>query len=219
MSANGQVRAAAADGAVLRWQGRVLTAEDVRRSVNGQRELVLEPRVLITPLAQEQLRAQGVRVTRQAADTPAKPAARWGYAQERPEPIVDNAVRSLVREGLTLTAWPAAGQAAPCAWARSLAECIVRGECQGGVLFCQDPGLVCCVANKVAGLRAAAAASPAQAARAARGLAANLVAVEMPGRTFFEVRLILRTLCAEGPLACPPGLACTLKELDGDAHR
>jgi ribose 5-phosphate isomerase RpiB len=87
------------------------------------------------------------------------------------------------------------------------------------VVFCGDPGLVCCVANKVPGLRAAAAWTVTQAARAALALGANLVAVEMPGRTFFEVRQILRALCAGGGSGCPGDVARTLGELDGHAHR
>jgi ribose 5-phosphate isomerase RpiB len=87
------------------------------------------------------------------------------------------------------------------------------------VLFCHDPGLVCCVANKLPGLRAAAVLTVAQAARATLQLGANLVAVEMPGRTFFEVRQILRTVCLSPAIACPAGVACTLQELDGHAHR
>jgi hypothetical protein len=39
----------------------------------------------------------------------------------------------------------------------------------------------------------------------------------MPGRTFFEIRQILRTLI--GTRLCPEGVACTLRELDGHAHR
>jgi hypothetical protein len=40
----------------------------------------------------------------------------------------------------------------------------------------------------------------------------------MPGRTFFEVRQMLRMLL-EGSRVCPDGVACTLTELDGHAHR
>jgi ribose 5-phosphate isomerase RpiB len=87
------------------------------------------------------------------------------------------------------------------------------------VIFCSDAGLLCCVANKVAGLRAAPANTVAQAARATLSLGANLIAVEMPGRTFFEVRQIIRTCCLAAPPACPAGVACTLQELDGHAHR
>jgi hypothetical protein len=144
---------------------------------------------------------------------------RWGFAQERPDPTVQCAVKALERDGVALVELRGNGEPSCAAWARALDDCIGRSECQGGVVFCEDPGLVCCVANKVAGLRAAAVATVAQAARATQSLGANMLAVEMPGRTFFEVRQILRILCTGGQPVCPPGVACTLKELDGNAHR
>ncbi len=242
MAGNGDHRNAAADDSVLRWAGRVLAAEDLRRSLNGHREIVLPPRAIVTPLALEELRACGVTLKRQQPVEPeTTAAARWGYAQDRPHSGVAGAVQALRREGLELHDLAAASrerqrpeQASPAAasgrshprladeigaWARAVADCVARGDCQGGVVFCQDPGLVCCIANKVAGLRAVPVATVAQAARATLGLGANLLAVEMPGRTFFEVRQIVRTLCAPGRPACPPGVACTLEDLDGHAHR
>jgi hypothetical protein len=220
MGANGQHRDGSADGAVLRWLGRVLGAEDLRRSLNGQRELVLSPRTIITPLAAEQLRSKGVLITRQAPEAPpVTTGATWGYAQERSHALVQSALQALHRDGLDLKELPAARDSAPCGWARAVSECVARGECVGGVVFCEDPGLVCCVANKLAGLRAVAVVSVAQAARATLTLGSNLVAVEMPGRTLFELRQILRSLCTAAGPACPPGVACTLKELDGHAHR
>jgi hypothetical protein len=219
MGSNGQLRDASADSHVLRWPGRVVAVEDLRRSLNGHRELVLPPRAVLTPLAEEHLRTNGIQVTRQPVQEPPAPRARWGYAQDRPHPLVRSAVQALEREGLSLHEMPAAGGSSDCGWARAVAECVARGECVGGVLFCQDPGLACCVANKVAGLRAVAVCTVGQAARASLTLGANLAAVEMPGRTFFEIRQILRTLCAGAELACPPGVACTLRELDGHAHR
>ena len=99
-----------------------------------------------------------------------------------------------------------------------MAECVARGECVGGVVFCDDPALVCCVANKLPGLRAAAVTTVAQAARATLTLGANLLAVEAPGRTYFELRQMVRLLCApERSARTAP--ACTLRELDGHAHR
>jgi hypothetical protein len=140
----------------------------------------------------------------------------WGIAQDRPYPMVQFALSVLARAGAPLRQLPAACVGPGCDWAKSLAECVARGDCCGGVVFCEDPGLVCCVANKVPGLRAAAVATVAQAARATRTLGVNLLAVEMPGRTFFEVRHILGSLCRP---ACPDGVACTLRGLDGHAHR
>jgi hypothetical protein len=219
MGANGQDLDGSADGAVLRWPGRVLAAEDLRRHLNGQQELVVSARAVITPLAADHLRTNRVRIIRQAVEKQPAPAPAWGYAQDRPHPAVQSAVQAMTRDGLHLKELPAAQATAPCAWARAVAECVAQGECVGSVVFCQDPGLLCCVANKLAGLRAVAVVTVAQAARASQTLGSNLVAVEMPGRTFVELREILRTLCTAGSPACPPGVACTLKELDGHAHR
>jgi hypothetical protein len=219
MNGNGQIPMSTAAAHVLRWPGRVLAAEDLRRNLNGHRELVLEPRAVVTPLAAEELRTNGVRVTRRAPEPQPAPRAVWSYTQERPSPLVRSAVQALERDGISLGELPAGGEGEACRWAKAVAECVARGECQGGVIFCQDPGLVCCVANKVAGLRAVMAVSVAQAARAALTLGANFIAVEMPGPTFFEVRQILRTLCSCDRHACPDGVACTLQELDGHAHR
>jgi hypothetical protein len=219
MSANGQVREADADGQVLRWTGRVVAADDLRRSLNGHRELLVSPRAIITPLAAEELRARGVYVTRQPAESAPAAGTTWGVAQDRLYPQVASAVQGLRRDGLFLKEMPACADAASCSWSRALAECVSRGECRGGVVFCHDPGLVCCVANKVAGLRAVAVVTVTQAAQALLTLGPNLVAVEMPGRTFFEIRQILRSLCVADAAACPDGVACTLRELDGHAHR
>src|SRR5262249_23766528 len=166
----------------------------------------------------EELRQSGVRITRRPSDSQPAPRPVWGYTQERPSPLVQSAVQALQRDGLPLRELPSDVEGA-CRWARAVAECVARGECQGGVIFCQDPGLVCCVANKVSGLRAVMSLTVGQAARATLTLGANLIAVEMPGRTFFEVRQILRTLCTSQQPACPDGVACTLQELDGHAHR
>jgi len=58
----------------------------------------------------------------------------------------------------------------------------------------------------------------AQAARATLTLGANLLAVEMPGRTYFEMRQMIRILCGANTPDCPPGVACTLEEMER-AHR
>lgn len=154
-----------------------------------------------------------------ATDDGLAPGARVvGYAMDRAHPLVEAAVQAANRDGAALKELCGMGDELPCRWSRAFAECIARGECAGGVIFCQDPGLVCCVANKVAGLRAVAVVTVSQAARAALALSANLLAVEMPGRTFFELRQILRIL-ATTTNGCPVGVAGTLKELDGHAHR
>jgi ribose 5-phosphate isomerase RpiB len=142
----------------------------------------------------------------------------WGQGQDRPYPMVAAALQAMKREGIAVTDLPAMNGSVA-GWAMAVAQCVADGTCCGGVVYCDDPGLVCCVANKLTGLRAVPVVTIAQAARATLTLGANLLAVEMPGRTFFEVRQFLRILCCGDGPACPPGVACTLQELDGHAHR
>jgi ribose 5-phosphate isomerase RpiB len=151
--------------------------------------------------------------------TNGKPAARvWGHGQDRPYPMIGAALQAVRREGIPVTELPAANGSAA-GWARAVAQCVADGTCCGGVVFCEDPGLLCCVANKVVGLRAVPVTTVAQAARATLTLGANLLAVEMPGRTFFEMRQIIRILCCGDGPNCPAVVAGLLQELDGHAHR
>lgn len=223
MDANGRVPDAGGNSSVLCWQGRLLTAEDLRRSLNGQREVLLDPKAIVTPLARDQLRAFGVQIRRQ--QVPESPGRKldfqmtWGYAQDQEYPTVSTVIADTNRAGLQLEelAKPSTGYVG--SWTKTLAEYVANGERLGAVVFCQDPGLVCCVANKVNGVRATSVSSQAQAVRTMTSLAPNLVAVEISGRTFFEIRQILRTVCKSGRSACSDSLACTLKELEGNAHR
>jgi hypothetical protein len=215
MSANGKHLAPEA-AHVLRWQGRALTLADLQKGLNGHREVVLAPRAVITPSALDELRSRGVQLVR--AEESDKKGPTWGIGQDRPYPLVQSAVRALARDGVVLKEWPGL-EGLPCRWAQAVAECVAAGECAGGVLFCEGPELVACVANKVRGLRAVAVSTVGAAARALWHLAPNLLVVEMPGRTFFEARQLVRMLCAAAPGACPDGVACTLRELEQHARR
>jgi hypothetical protein len=142
----------------------------------------------------------------------------WGYAiQGRPVPLLQAALQSLQRDGLQPRLLPScAGE--PCGWVRQVAECLKSGECKAAVVFCDETGLACCVSNKVAGIRAVAVTTVFQAKRALQELGANLLIVETAGKTFFELRQMLK-LCATVEANCPAGVACVLQELDGHAHR
>jgi ribose 5-phosphate isomerase RpiB len=207
----------AGEAQVLHWRGRVLCADDLRRNLNGHRELALLPGTVITPLAADELRGLGIRIHRQEMPTAKVGSKGWGYAQEQSYAMVHSVMQSLGREGFDLQPLPAVAEKNPSAWAKAIADCLARRDCQGGLVFCADPGVVCCVANKVKGLRAVPASNVRQAARAAKNLGANLVAIEMPGPTFFELRQMIRCLCK--PSQCPDSVARVLQELDGHAHR
>jgi hypothetical protein len=147
----------------------------------------------------------------------ARPA--WGCGIEgKPSVMLQAALRTLQRNGAMPKQLPECnGQ--PCDWVKRVAECLHNGTCQVAVLFCEDAGLACCVANKVPGVRAAAVWTVGQANRALDQLGANLLVVETAGRTFYECKELLRLCCDRAPVRCPPGVACVLEELDGHAHR
>jgi hypothetical protein len=143
--------------------------------------------------------------------------APWGYAVEGPPPaMLQAALRSVVRDGAGPEPLPACDGEA-CAWVCQVARCLQSGHCRAAVLFCHDAGLACCLANKVSGVRAAVVGTVAQAARARTRLGANLLVVELAGRTYYECREFLRLCRADA--ACPEDMAHLLQELDGHAHR
>jgi len=72
----------------------------------------------------------------------------WGYGQERSYALLAAALQGARREGIAITELPGVNGSVA-GWAKAIAECVADGTCSGGVLFCDDPGLVCCVANKV----------------------------------------------------------------------
>jgi ribose 5-phosphate isomerase RpiB len=229
MNHNGKDRQTAGTGGTLCWSGRVVTADGLRQSLNGERELVVTPCTVITPLAADHLKANGVQIVRQ--EEAAKPSTEhkeksnggWGYVFERPFPLAGSVLQSLQREGVNLQELTIPLQSEgecetlACGLARHAARVVSRGDSLGAILFCVDPLLVCCVANKVKGIRAAALVAPAQAKRAVNGLGVNFLALEIGKLTFFELRQIIRSVCG-GPTNCSEIVAEILKELEGSCQ-
>ena len=142
----------------------------------------------------------------------------WGCAVQRtPGLMLHAALRVLARGDLVPLPLPACNGDA-WSWIRRIAECLRDGRCRSAVVFCDEPALACCVANKVAGVRALAVSDLAQARRAVRRWGANLLAADMNGCTYFEFKELLH-LASGGPVLCPPEVAGVLRELDSHAHR
>ncbi len=197
---------------VLCWPKKVLSADDLRRHLTSQRELLLLPKTVITPLAADELRAKGVRVLWQvqAKKTTGSKADGWCYAMEQSEAMIRSTIQALERDGITLSLINGSPTV--------IAETILRdGHC-GGLVFAIDAPLVCCITNKIAGMRAVSVSSVAQVIRSKQKLGANLFAIETAGRTFFELRQMSKAIVT-GIAPCPDDIAKVLKELDGHAHR
>ena len=151
MKGNGTAHETSAHGQVLTWSRRVLSVADLHKSLNGHREMILAHDTVVTPLAGEELRDRGILLRRETAGKPSATGPVWGCGQDRPYPLVQSAVQALAHEGLAVRDFPAVGNDLPCRWAKAVAECLARGECAGGVLFCEDPGLVAAWPTRSAG--------------------------------------------------------------------
>ena len=90
-----------ADGHALLWPGRVLTAEDLRRNLNGHASVALGSGAIVTPAAREHLLERGIRLS-----SPVD-AARAGYARDREYPFVAAAIASsmLAELGMSSNTW------------------------------------------------------------------------------------------------------------------
>ena len=142
---------------VLCWPKRLLSADDLRRHLTSQRELVLLPKTIVTPLAVDELRAKGVRIRwEQNANADTK-QGNWFYAQEKPCGQIASAVQALQNENVTLVLL----EGSP----RKLVETLI-GNYVGGVIFSSDPTTVVCIVNKIGGVRAAAVNNIKQVTRA-----------------------------------------------------
>lgn len=208
---------------ILFWSGKVLTLDGLRSHWGRLQEVVIGPRTVVSPLVVDELRARKI-VLRRGEPTSLPSGGRkspgssaLGIAQQDSAGVVNAALASLDREGIVLTPWQPKGASLP-AWAWSLGLLVKQGQPPRGVALVQDAALVCCVAGKVTGVRAAAVASVPQASRALTTMSANLLAVETPGRTLFELKQILRA-AATTRAEVSEDLNQVLKELDGHAHR
>jgi hypothetical protein len=187
----------------IRWGRGVLTADDLRRSLNGHRDLLLAAHTVVTPLAADELRHGDVTVRREEATSTGGLA--WAVLSDRSYAFVRAAVATLVREGLAIRE-ENADDMSP--------KYIARSVTTESVIFTPDTALVVCAANKVPGVRAVSVSSVGQMARALQTVAPNVVAVEMPGRTFFEIRQVIRLCVQGGHRDCPTELADVLKSLE-----
>lgn len=203
------------------FEGRVLSLRDVQELGDGRADLAVGERTLITPLAADELRARGIRVLRAAGYECSQKLGKeaWSIALEQSNPAAAGAIGALRREGLVFDDWGVAGALGAERWYQTLARKLGKNGHGGCVVFCRNANLACCIANKVAGVRAAAVGSVAQARRAREGLGANLLAVEVPGWTFFEVRQLLRSVHDSEGRLCPASVSEVLAELETDAHR
>jgi hypothetical protein len=180
-----------------RFDGRVLAAEHLPRRLPGVTRVVVRQGTIVTPLAREDLSQRGIIIGHDApASAVAKvaPTSALWVGSDRDYPFLGLGLRmagsglerATVRETAALAA--DAGR-----WKR-------ENMAGAAVIFTSLPEMVAWEAGRVSGTPSAAVSGVSQAIRALATLERPILAVEMPGRTAYEIRQILR-------LADPAGRA------------
>lgn len=181
-----------------RFDGRVLAAEHLPRRLPGVTRVVVRPGTIVTPLAREDLSQRGIIIGQDApapaANAVATRASSLWVGSDRDYPFLGLGLRmaggGLERATVRETAALAADAAR---WKRENTN-------GAAVIFTSLPEMVAWEAGRIAGSPSAAVSGVPQAVRALATLERPILAVEMPGRTPYEIRQILR-------LADPAGRA------------
>ncbi|MFQ3650075.1 MAG: hypothetical protein SNJ75_07055 [Gemmataceae bacterium] len=143
-------------------------------------------------------------------------SARWSVWYDRAYPFLPAVAQTLLREGFAIRFHQVHGS--PFEWTREIAQSVSLNHLSGGVVFTCVPHVVSCIANKIAGIRAAMVSSIFQLNSATLELQPNFIVVEMPGRTFFEMKQFVRSFLIPTP-SLSPELAHLFQELEHHAHR
>jgi len=182
-----------------RYDGRILAAEHLPRRLTGVTRVVVRPGTIVTQLAREDLSQRGITIGQESPAAPAAATAAPGsgiwVGSDRDYPVLSLAL-SLAggTTGETHSGDSAALAAEAGRWRRDNPDGAV-------VIFTAKPELAAWEAGKASGSPAAAVCGVPQASRAMATLGKPILAVEMPGRTAYEIRQILRLAGAPGRLS------------------
>jgi hypothetical protein len=179
----------------------VITAEILQHHVQRGQRLRIAARSLLTPSARDWLKAQGIECLRGGPNTS---AARGKGRRQVLVSTVTAPVRSLIQS--LPREWPdwkhqLLGQA------DELLDAGVRAICTSEadllVAVTDRAAMVACRANRHPAVRAAVLTSAAELPALADSLGVNLLVIDPRGRSFIDLRNVLRECAALPPPRCP----------------
>lgn len=191
---------------VIRLTEAVITADVLQSCINGAKTVQIGARAVLTPSARDFLRTRNIQCTRDAAGNTGAGASgspaetRWQAVISKANSQVEAVVKNLQAAG---EAWETRLTGLPAEAARQGMSALCRGEAAGIVVFADQPEVVACLANRNTRVRAAAVWNAQQIAAAAQHLGANLLAIDPVGKSFFELRTMLKAFTAGGTPRLP----------------
>jgi hypothetical protein len=172
---------------------RVITAEVLLRDLRGARRVVIAPKALLTPTANDVIRTRRLEVVRQSAQAAVSPTARrrWLILVGQSLPSVTAAVAAWRTAGGKLET-ALVGTAAEAA-ARAISA-ICRGEADEVLVVAAQPESVACFANRNEAVRGVVLADAAAVSRLRDSLRPNVWVVDATPRGGFDLGSLLTHL-------------------------
>ena len=204
-SAAGSPAAAPAKPIAIELTVPVITADILEQSVRAGQTVRIGRNSILTPSARDWLNSKRTSWTRQdksVGGVGGGQRAKWQVILQTVTPTV----RSL-QDGLRRLAdgWKIEIVGQPLEAAVLATSLISTAECEGVVIFTEQAELIACKANRNDRVRAAVMQNPKQWEQVMRTLSANVVCISPIGRTFIELRNLLRDCAGTRPRP-PAGL-------------
>lgn len=189
----------------------VVTATMLSDLLREGRPIVLEKGSLVTPAARDWFREHAVPVT--WVDRPDGQRS-LGVVMEPKLPEMRAMRTALDRAGgLSEVIEPAAGRGGLTAATRRLCGMVIRKQVAKGVIFAEDGATPVCVANKHVGIRAALGVNLPMVEEACRELGINVLVLEYPTQTPYQMRQMIERFLA-GPATAQPEIAAAVSDIE-----
>lgn len=176
---------------------RVITADLLERSVNGHRRIQIAAKAVLTPSAREFLRKSDVEWSRldgQAAGSAG--TGQWKAIVLEAAPVVTGAVEDMTRSGWQRELVGSVREAV-----EQAVGAICRGEAAGVVAFSEQADAIICRANRNPTVRGAVVMDVKHLDAVRQSVGANLIGIRPQGRSYFELRNLLRAFGDRAPQA------------------
>ncbi len=183
----------------------IITADVLEQTVRAGQSVRIGRNSILTPSARDWLNSKRTPWTRQdkaGVGVAGGQRAKWQVILQTVTPTV----RSL-QDGLRRLAdgWKVEIVGQPLEAAVLATSLVSTAECEGVVIFTEQAELIACKANRNDRVRAAVMQNPKQWEQVVRSLGANVVCISPIGRTFIELRNLLRDCAGTRPRP-PAGL-------------
>ena len=203
-SSTTDLHASALKVTVVELLAPIITAEVLERAVRPGQPLRIGRTSILTPSARDWLNSKRMTFSRQdrSLAMAAGTRGRWQVILQTVTPTV----RAL-QDGLRRfsDSWKVELVGQPLEAAALAVSLINQAECDGVVVFTEQAELIACHSNRNDRVRAAVMHSSQQWEQVLRTLSANVVCISPLGRTFVELRNLLRDCAATRPM--PPQAA------------